>query len=158
MKKPIKSCTVTLTIGWEEWCSLPDLSLPALKFKTDTGAKTSSLHAMNIETFFEGEIEFVRFATTPIQGKKSPHVQCVMPIARRKVVTSSNGFKEKRIVIKTTFCLGERSWKIEITLANRSSMGYRMLLGRDAMRYVLIKPRSSFCLGTPTESPESLYK
>lgn len=136
-----------LTIGWREWCSFPELSLPAVKFKTDTGATLSALHALNITTFFKEGTEYVQFTTQPLKEKDSPLVVCTAPVKRRKIVTSSNGMKEKRIVIKTTLRLGERSWPIEITLTDRSKLTYRMLLGREAMSNMVIHPKKSFCLG-----------
>ena len=136
-----------LVIGKEEWCRLVDLGPLTLKFKTDTGATTSSLHALEIEPFFENGQEFVRFITQLNRGKASPKIQCVAQVTRRKIVTSSNGIREKRVVIKAVLHLGDRIWPIELTLANRSSMRYRMLLGRDAMQNMLIKPRKAFCLG-----------
>ena len=139
-----------LIIGWREWCSLPELNVPLIKFKTDTGATLSALHALSIAPFFKDGIEYVSFITQPLKKKDSPLVNCMQPIIRRKVVTSSNGMKEKRIVIRTTLLLNGRSWPIEVTLTNRKKMTYRMLLGRQAMLRLIIYPKKSFCLEKPT--------
>lgn len=146
-----------LVIGWEEWCALPHIKVPALRFKTDTGATFSALHAFNIKTFFEDGKEYAQFNTQPLAIKNGPIIQCVAPVARRKEVRSSNGQKEKRIVIKTAIVLGQKQWNIEITLTDRSKMLYRMLLGRKAMRYMIIKPRASFLLGKIKE-PLTTYE
>jgi len=152
----VGDCMKRLIIGKEEWCSFPELGFPAIKFKTDTGATTSSLHALEIKTFFKDGKEYAHFITQLQRGRLSPKVPCVALISRRKVVTSSNGFREKRIVIKTILKLAERIWPVELTLANRSSMRYRMLLGREAMQNMLIKPRKSFFLGKyPPSSPST---
>lgn len=146
-----------MTIGWEEWCAFPDLNLPAIKCKTDTGATVSALHAKKISPFFkEDGTEWVKFKVDPLTGKKSFLVECIAKVIQRKTVTSSNGMREKRIVIKTNLKLGERVWPILVTLTNRSKMSYRMLLGRQAMKYMMIKPRASFLLGKII-SPQSLY-
>jgi ribosomal protein S6--L-glutamate ligase len=145
-----------IIIGWEEWCSFPDLEIPAIKCKTDTGATFSALHAKKIKTFKEGEVEWVTFQISPLPGQKKLLIDCKAKIIRRKFVTSSNGMKENRIVIKTKLKLGMRVWSIYVTLTDRSKMTYRMLLGRQAMKYMLIKPRASFLLGKII-SPKLLY-
>lgn len=137
-----------LIIGSEEWCSLPSLGVPAIKARVDSGAKTSSVHAFNIQTFKKGGKPWVSFEVHPIQNNRRVVVRCESKICDRRLVKSSSGISEKRYVIRETVKLGERSWDIEITLTNRDSMGYRMLLGRQAMGdRMLVDPAESFCLG-----------
>lgn len=137
-----------IVIGKEEWCALPELGLPAIKARIDSGAKTSSLHAFNIRHIKQGGRKYVLFDIHPIQDNRKIIQSCQAPVIGERDVKSSSGDKEKRIVIKTPVRLGGYSWEIEITLTNRDSMGYRMLLGREAMKdRVLIDPDSSFCLG-----------
>lgn len=136
-----------LEIGWEEWCSFPELGIEKLKFKTDTGATTSTLHATDIEIFIENGVEYAKFKTQPLQGRKAEFFECIAPVSRRKTVTSSNGMKERRIVIRTLLELGQRKWSVELTLTSRKKMKYRMLLGREAMARMIIYPRKSFLLG-----------
>ncbi|MDA0781520.1 MAG: 30S ribosomal protein S6--L-glutamate ligase [Rickettsiales bacterium] len=139
-------------IGKEEWCSLPELNLPALKARVDSGAKTSSLHAFNINPFVEDGIKYVKFDIHPVQGNRKIVQKCVARAVDRRSVKSSSGEKQTRHVIKTPIILGDKKWDIEITLTNRDSMGYRMLLGREAMtNELLIDPNTSFCLGIKNE-------
>jgi glutathione synthase/RimK-type ligase-like ATP-grasp enzyme len=121
-------------IGWLEWLALPELGLPAIKAKIDTGARTSALHAFLIEPFGPAGAPMVRFGVHPIPGRLDVAVFCSAPIADRREVTSSNGERETRYFIRTEVRLGDRSWPIEIGLTNRESMSYRMLLGRQAIR------------------------
>lgn len=142
-----------LVIGKEEWCALPELGLPAIKSRVDSGAKTSSLHAFNIHTFEEDGKKYVHFDIHPIQGHRKMIQSCRGLVVDRREVKSSSGEKEQRHVIKTPITLGGETWDIEVTLTNRDTMGYRMLLGREAMQgRVLIDPDASFCLGDREES------
>ena len=121
-------------LGWEEWLSLPDLGLPAIKAKVDTGARTSALHAFLVEPFGPADQPKVRFGVHPIPGRDDVEVICSADIVDRRDVTSSNGDSETRYVIRSDVAMGERRWPIEITLANRETMAYRMLLGRQAIQ------------------------
>ncbi|MEO1676805.1 MAG: 30S ribosomal protein S6--L-glutamate ligase [Pseudomonadota bacterium] len=135
-----------LTLGWEEWVSLPGLGLPALKAKIDTGARTSALHAFDIEAFGPAARPKVRFAVHPIPGNDDIAIPCSADILDRREVTSSNGEAELRYVIGTELHVAERNWPIEITLTDRGTMAYRMLLGRQALTEdVVVSPAESFC-------------
>lgn len=142
--KPDASSPVV--VGWEEWLALPDLGLPAIRAKIDTGAKTSALHAFAIEPFGPAAASMVRFGIHPIPGRDDITRFCTATIADRREVTSSNGEKEIRFVIRTRLVLGNRNWgEIETTLTNREGMAYRMLLGRQAIRGgMLVDPSASF--------------
>lgn len=133
-----------LVIGRNEWCQLPELNIPAIKTKIDTGAKTSALHALNIQSKREQGTRFVYFDVNPIQGNDQIVIHCKAPIIDNRYITSSNGHKENRYVINTLFGIGEYTWKIELTLSNRDPMRYRMLLGREAMSHrVLVNPAAA---------------
>lgn len=135
----------TIILGWEEWVSLPDLGLPAIKAKVDTGAKTSALHAHHIEPFGSPAAPMVRFAVHPRPGRTDIEITCSARVVGRRVVTSSNGEQENRYVIRTRLSVGGRDWPIEVTLSNRETMSYRMLLGREAIRRdVFVDPTASF--------------
>lgn len=135
-------------IGAEEWCALPELGLPAVKARIDSGAKTSSIHAFNIQTFERDGVEWVRFSVNPKQRDKHWAIHCEHILVDRRQVKSSSGIAQKRYVIRTPIQFSGQTFAIDITLANRDSMGYRMLLGREAMRgRVLIDPELKFCLG-----------
>lgn len=123
-----------LNFGWEEWISLPDLGLPALKAKVDTGARTSALHAHDIEVFGPAAKPKVRFDVHPISGKDHISITCSAPILDRREVTSSNGETELRYVIETRLEVAGQSWPIEVTLTNRAGLTNRMLLGRQALK------------------------
>lgn len=112
---------------------LPDLGLPAIKAKVDTGARTSALHAFTVEPFGAPSRPMVRFGVHPIPGRDDVEVFCTAEVVDRREVTSSNGERENRYVIRTRVRMGEREWPIEVTLTNRESMAYRMLLGRQAI-------------------------
>ena len=138
--------TVTpFRLGWEEWLALPDLGLPALKAKIDTGARTSALHAFDIEPFGPAANPKVRFAVHPVPGRDDITVSCSARIADRRDITSSNGEAELRFVIHAEAQMGERRWPIEVSLTDRSSMAYRMLLGRQALREdMMVGPAERF--------------
>ena len=139
-----------VTLGWREWGSLPELGIEAIKMKVDTGARTSALHTFELETFEENNIAFVRFSIHPFQHDSSIVRTCVAPLLDERNVTDSGGHKELRPVIATTLQLGGKQTTIEITLTNRESMKFRMLLGRTAMSgdYV-VDPARSYLLGKP---------
>ncbi|HRD77410.1 MAG TPA: RimK/LysX family protein, partial [Hyphomicrobiaceae bacterium] len=120
-------------LGWEEWASLPDLGLPAIKVKVDTGARTSALHATGMRVEGPADARTLSFLVHPVRRRAEPAIACRAPLVGERVVTSSNGESERRYVIATRIRFGERSWPIEITLTNRESMSYRMLLGRNAL-------------------------
>lgn len=144
--------TGKIVIGKEEWCSLEELGLPSIKARVDSGAKTSSLHAFNIHQFEENGKRYVHFDIHPVQNNRKLIQSCRALVVDRRDIKSSSGEKERRVVIKTPLTLGGKTWDIEVTLANRDSMGYRMLIGREAMACrVLIDPDSSFCLGTVSD-------
>ena len=135
----------SFVVGWEEWVALPDLGLPAIKAKVDTGARTSALHAYLVEPFGPAAAPIVRFAIHPVPGRSDISITCTAPVIDRREVTSSNGDREQRYVIQTRVVMGARAWPIEITLANREGMSYRMLLGRQAIRDdMVVDPTASF--------------
>jgi ribosomal protein S6--L-glutamate ligase len=134
------------TLGWEEWVALPSLGLPALKAKVDTGARTSALHAVAIEPFGPADNPQVRFMIAPDPSDPSFEVTCSAKVVDRREVTSSNGEAELRYVISTEISMGDRRWPIELTLTNRETMAYRMLLGRTAISEdMVVAPYESFC-------------
>ncbi len=137
-------------IGWREWLQLPDLGIECIKAKIDTGAHTSALHAFDLERFeIEGQ-PMVRFRVHPLQRDTSTTVEITVPLVGERWVKPSTGHASMRPVIRTHATLGRRTWPIEITLVNRDVMGFRMLLGRQAIRRrVLVDPGKSFLSSTP---------
>ena len=118
-----------IKLGWEEWLSLPDLTLPAIKAKIDTGARTSALHATGITA----QDDQLHFTLHPIPDAPEVTIKAQAPIKDRREVTSSNGERELRYVIETNLQFGDQSWPIEVTLTDRTGMAYHMLLGRMAL-------------------------
>lgn len=132
-------------LGWEEWLALPDLGLAAIKAKIDTGARTSALHAFSVEPFGPANRPKVRFGVHPVPGRDDVAIMCTADVVDRREVTSSNGERELRYVITSRVSMGDRTWPIEITLANRENMAYRMLLGRQAIQEdMIVDPAASF--------------
>ncbi len=120
-------------LGWREWVSMPQLGLPAIKAKIDTGARTSALHAFSIETFGPEHQPKVRFGVHPVEDRDDIEIYCTAKVIDRRQVISSNGQSEMRYVISTPIKIGDREWPIEISLSNRETMAHRMLLGRTAL-------------------------
>lgn len=129
----MRSNTSRLIVGWQEWVALPDLGLPALKAKIDTGARTSALHTHMIEPFGSMKHPKVRFSVRPSPDSELEVIATADVVDQREVM-SSNGVRELRYVIETQLRLGGHQWPIEVTLTNREHMTYRMLIGRQAMR------------------------
>ncbi len=137
-----------LTLGWREWVGLPQLGLPAIKAKIDTGARTSTLHAFEVRPFTDNGSHKVEFKIHPKQRNTDQVVVCVADIVDERAVTDSGGHREQRWVISTPLTIGPYTWPIEITLTSRDSMLFRMLLGRTAMRgLAVVNPGKSYLLG-----------
>ena len=135
-------------IGWREWMSLPDLGIEHIKVKVDTGARTSALHAFIVEPFKNADADWVRFSMHPIQLNNDFIIECQAPVKDKRIVTDSGGHREERYVIETTLQLGVHRWNAEITLTDRDSMKFRMLLGRTAIaRQFVIDPSRSYVIG-----------
>ena len=139
-----------LVIGWREWLSLPQIRIRRIKAKVDTGARSSCLHAPTIETFqIDGQLH-VRFSVQPIQRNKDFTVTCEAKVHDQRLVRSSNGEASERYVIQTSAKWLDQSWPIELTLADRSEMGFRLLLGREAIRgKMLVDSARSYLGGKP---------
>lgn len=146
----MKKRTPRITVGWREWAGLPDLDIPKVKVKVDTGARTSALHAVHVRRFSDNGRRRVAFEIHPFQRRSVPTIACVADLVGDRAITSSTGHREYRPVIRTTILLNGIRWPIDLTLTNRDSMGFRMLLGRRAMRgRLLVDPSASFICGPP---------
>jgi len=130
----MKKTNDLLTFGWREWVSLPELELPAIKAKIDTGARTSSLHAFELHPFIHDGIQKIKFHIHPVQQNTDTVAVCVADVSDKRLVTDSGGHQEERWVIKTPVTIGAHIWPIEITLTSRDNMRFRMLIGRNALK------------------------
>jgi hypothetical protein len=138
-----------LTVGWREWLALPALGIPAIKAKVDTGARTSCLHSHRVERLREAGKELVRFEVHPLQGRRDLSLTCTAELLDQRLVSDSGGHRELRWVIRTPIRIGAEQWPAELTLTDRDSMRFRMLLGRTAMHgRILVDPEASYLAGT----------
>ena len=136
------------TVGWREWATLPELDIPAIKVKIDTGARTSALHAINIERTTVNGRDMVRFHVQPLQRNKIVVIRTEAPLVDIRSVSDSGGHSESRYVISSTLKMGPIDQEIDITLTERNSMLFRMLVGRTALvSNVLVDPTASFLCG-----------
>lgn len=138
LKRPL------LVIGWHECISLPKLGLQDFAVKVDTGAKTTALHADNIETFYKGGEKWVRFRSPNIAG--TPPRTCEFPVFTKRDITNTSGLPQTRIVIRTPMVLAGRKWKIDISLTDRGTMRFPLILGRRALRgrNIAVHPGKSY--------------
>lgn len=137
-------------LGWREWVSLPDLSIDHIKCKVDTGARTSALHAFFVESLIENGVQRVRFGIRPFQDDPSIERICQADVLEERIVADSGGHRERRFVIETTIEVSGASFPAEVTLTDRETMRFRMLLGRTALcdRFH-VDPARSYLTGRP---------
>ncbi len=136
-------------VGWREWVSLPELGMAAIKAKVDTGARSSALHVLNIEPFTSHGKLNIRFEIPPDRRDTMNLVPTQAEVLDRREVRNSGGQTEVRYTILTLVELQGIRWPIELTLTNREAMGFRMLLGRQAVRdRFLVDPGRSFLMSS----------
>lgn len=141
------------SLGWREWIALPDWGVDHLKAKVDTGARTSSLHAFGLEWFDRRGEPWVRFEIHPWQRSTSDAVGVEAPVVATRDIKSSSGAVDHRPVVRTTITIGGRSCPAEITLTRRDEMGFRMLVGREAIRNrFVVDPGVSYLGGRPARA------
>jgi hypothetical protein len=140
-------------IGWREWVGLPDLGIKAIKVKVDTGARSSSLHAFDLHVFERDGVKWVRFQVHPVQRKSIKSVEVEVKVFEFRSVRTSSGTVTLRPVIVTNIELCGITWPVELTLASRDEMGFRMLLGREAFRRrFLVDAGKSYYGGRPNRN------
>lgn len=146
-----ETATPLITLGWREWAALPGLGIAQIKAKIDTGARTSALHAYGIEPYHKGVERWVMFVIHPKQRRNDIFVECHAPVKDRRLVSDSGGHKQHRYVIETPLIIGDSTIITEMTLTNRDSMLFRMLIGRTTLNSrFMIDPQASYLQGKPT--------
>jgi len=139
-----------ITLGWREWIHFIDLPLPPIKAKVDTGARTSCLHAFEVSSFDRDGSKWVRFSVHPDQRNTDIVAVCEAPASDRRQVSDSGGHRELRWVIETRVLIAGQEQSIELTLTDRDTMRFRMLLGRSAMKgRFSVDPARSYLHGKP---------
>lgn len=142
------------TIGWREWIALPQFGVPAIKAKVDTGAASSSLHAFRLERFEAEGRSMVRFEIHPRQRSRTGSVTVEAEVVDERPVRNPGGRREIRPVIETTLRWCDVEWRANINLTRRDEMGFRMLLGRKAMKKrFVVDPAASFLGGRAAPEP-----
>jgi hypothetical protein len=150
--RSVKGLDSIPVIGWREWVGLPELGVDAIKAKVDTGARTSSLHAFDVMEVVRDGVDYIRFSIHPEQRLAEPTISVELPLTARRRVRDSGGKTELRPVVETVLSLHGQEWPIELTLTRRDAMGFRMLLGRRAIRHrFVVDPGSSYYAGKRTE-------
>jgi len=145
-----------ITLGWREWLVLPELTGIPIKAKVDTGARTSALHAFFIEPYRLDDQLFVKFLIHPYQKNLAVQVECHAPVVDQRLVTDSGGHRERRYVIERQLQVGKQTFRAELTLTDRDSMLFRMLLGRNVLKHrYVVDSGSSFLLGGTARAPAS---
>lgn len=135
-----------ITLGWKEWLGLPGLGIDAVKAKVDTGARTSALHAFEIDELDGGDR--LRFLVHPLQRDRDTVVECFADVVDRRTVSDSGGHRELRWVIQTEVTIGPYAWPAEFTLTARDNMLFRVLLGRTAIKgLALVDPSKAYLVG-----------
>lgn len=149
-KRPRKQMPV---IGWREWVGLPQLGVPPLRAKIDTGARTAALHAFGLETFEREGTTYARFAVHPEHKQPGLAFVTEAAVVDERTVKSSSGSAEERLVIATQIAIGPHVFGAEVTLTRRDEMGLPMLLGRQTIRRrFLVDAGRSYLIGEPPET------
>lgn len=144
MTEPDHSSTVA---GWREWVSLPGLGVDWIKVKLDTGARSSAIHAFDLEERYDGDAHLVRFSIHPWQRSEEDAVVVEAPVLEKRAVRSSNGQSEDRLVVPLTVRLMGQEIVTDVTLSNRDEMGFRMLIGRSALEQGILVDSARSYLG-----------
>lgn len=135
-------------LGWREWIGFPELGIAQIKAKVDTGARTSCLHAFLVEPFSKDDTSWVRFDIHPDNHDTREVIRCQAPVKDRRVVRDSGGHEELRYVIETEILIGGIAHRVEVTLTDRDTMKFRVLLGRTAIQgHYVVDPGRSYLRG-----------
>jgi hypothetical protein len=145
-------------IGWREYVGLPELGIPNIRAKVDTGARTSALHATRRKIIEETDGPWVEFHV-PVPGTPGS-TRCRAKLVDRRPIKNTSGVPEERLVVRTPLVIDDRRWSIEVSLADRENMGFELILGRTAIRRhrILVNPGRSFLTGQSRRFVETLHE
>ena len=144
-------------LGWREWLAFPELGITQIKAKVDTGARTSCLHAFYVEPFQRDGEAWVRFGIHPRQNDVGGEIHCEAPLKDQRLVRDSGGHQESRYVIETAILIGRQPHRAEVTLTDRDTMKFRVLLGRTAIRgHYVVDPGRSYVQGRRKKRPNKI--
>lgn len=139
-----------MNAGWREWVGLPDVGVDHIKAKLDTGARSSALHAFDLVEFERDGEAWVRFSVHPWQKTADDAHTVELPVHDRRTVRSSSGHVQQRYVVRMDLRLLDQTFPIEVTLTRRDAMGFRLLIGREALRpRFLVDSGRSYLGGRP---------
>ncbi len=148
--QPYETIPAPTVVGWREWVRLDPVGVPWIKAKVDTGARTSSLHAFHLQRYDRDGHPWVRFDVHPWQASEQDSVTVELPLHDVRTVRSSSGHAETRYVVLVRLVLAHRPVDAEVTLTDRDEMGFRMLVGREALvQGFLVDPSASYAGGRP---------
>ena len=149
--KPVKGrLKANVEIGWCELVGIPSLGLSQVHAKMDSGAATSSIHASRVKPIMRDGNLWVEFWFRLNAGEKPKRYEA--PMIDRRIVRSSNGLRQERYVIEAQLCLGKLCWQGQLTLADRRSMAFPLLIGRRALRRgFVVNSARRWVLGKPAQ-------
>jgi hypothetical protein len=149
----VSTTTERAIAGWREWVGLPSCEVEWVKAKLDTGARSSAIHAFAIAEFERDGTPWVRFSIHPWQRSAEDTVVVECPVHDRRVVRSSSGHQAERYVVQMDVALMGRTVTTEMTLSSRDQMGFRLLIGREALRQgFVVDPSRSYLGGRPNRA------
>jgi len=146
-RRSTHSSRPAVAAGWREWVGLPDLDVEYIKAKLDTGARSSALHAFNLVEFQREGVAWVRFSVHPWQRSAEDEQTVELPVHDRRTIRSSTGHVQQRYVVRMNLRLLDQTFPVDVTLARRDSMGFRLLIGREALRHGFAVDSSKSYLG-----------
>lgn len=161
-KQPSRESSPASVMGWREYVELPDLGIEGIdriKAKIDSGARSCALHAINIRYYQKNNANWVSFVIHPRQKDTKSLVYCHAPLLEVRSVKDSGGKRTLRPVILTQVRIGRAAFAVELTLVARDSMGFRMLIGRQAIRgRYLIDPGKSYVMSQKQKKRKTFHK
>ena len=151
MKTPRRKAKSPALIGWMEMADLPLLNLARVKAKIDTGARTTALHAIDIEEFERDGEAWLRFRTQ--LSEHSPEQYIEAPYHSERAIKNTSGIPEDRYIIRTRLKLGKRQWMIDLSITDRGNMTFPMIIGRSALKdhNIAVHTRKTFLMTEPPQ-------